>query len=171
MPASAPAAAGLIDELLLRWQEAREGGRPCAAEELCAGHPEVLDQVRERIAALAAMHALLGLDPSTHAHPQAPPGPPGPGGPGGGLPEVPGYEVLAVLDEGSMGTVYLARQPGLQRQVAIKMVRAGRLARADQLARFRAEAEAVARLRHPNIIQIYEVGEWQGQPYFSMEYV
>jgi eukaryotic-like serine/threonine-protein kinase len=55
--------------------------------------------------------------------------------------------------------------------VAIKMVRAGRHARTDQLDRFRSEAEAVARLRHPHIIQIYEVGEWQGQPYFSMEYV
>jgi serine/threonine-protein kinase len=171
MPVSAPAAVGLIDELLLQWQEARECGRPCAAEDLCAGHPDVLEPLRERIAALEAMHALLGLDPLATVTPQSPHIPPaGPHGPGV-MPEIPGYEMLAVLDEGGMGTVYLARQPKLQRQVAVKMVRAGRLARADQLERFRAEAEAVARLRHANIIQIYEVGEWQGQPYFSMEYV
>src|SRR4051794_27279295 len=175
MTASAPPAACLIDDLLLQWQEARERGRPCAAEQLCDGHPEVLEQVRERIAALEAMQALLGLDPSVLPRPRAPyppsTGPAGPGGLAWELPEVPGYEVLALLDEGGMGTVYRARQPRLGRQVAIKMVRAGRHARADQIDRFRAEAQAVARLRHPHIIQIYEVGEWQGQPYFSMEYV
>ncbi len=169
MTASAPPAASLIDDLLLQWQEARERGLPCAAEELCAGHPEALGQVRERIAALEAMHALLGFSWKDESEPSdssfiLPPS-------SFSLPAVPGYEVLALLDEGGMGTVYRARQPRLQREVAIKMVRAGRHARADQFDRFRAEAEAVARLRHPHIIQIYEVGEWQGQPYFSMEYV
>lgn len=170
MTASAPPAASLIDDLLLQWQDARQCGRPCAAEQLCAGHPEMLQQVRERIAALEAMHGLLHLDQSTLPHPPST-GSVGPQGAAGELPDILGYEVLALLDEGGMGTVYRARQPRLQRQVAIKMVRGGRHARADQLARFRAEAEAVARLRHPHIIQIYEIGEWQGQPYFSMEYV
>src|SRR2546421_36872 len=137
MTASIPPADSLIDDLLLEWQEARERGRPCAAEQLCAGHPEVLGQVRERIAALEAMHALRGLDQPTAPRPPAPhlppTGPDGPGGLAGDLPEVPGYEVLALLGEGGMGTVYRARQPRLQRQVAIKMVRAGRHARADQL--------------------------------------
>jgi tRNA A-37 threonylcarbamoyl transferase component Bud32 len=175
MTTSAPPPDCLIDDLLLQWQEARERGRPCVAEQLCADHPEVLGPLRDRIAALEAMHSLLGLDPSTEPPPRPPharPASPADStGQAGELPEMPGYEVLALLDEGGMGTVYRARQPRLQRQVAIKMVRAGRHARADQLARFRAEAEAVARLRHPHIIQIYEVGAWQGQPYFSMEYV
>src|SRR5262245_60377476 len=171
MTASAPPAVSLIDDLLLEWQEARERGRPCAAEQLCAGHPEVLEQVRERIAALEAMHALLRLDQPPLPRPRAPHPPTGGSAGPGELPEVPGYEVLALLDEGGMGTVYRARQPRLQRQVAIKMVRAGRHARADQLDRFRSEAEAVARLRHPHVIQIYEVGEGQSQPFFSMDYV
>jgi tRNA A-37 threonylcarbamoyl transferase component Bud32 len=175
MTTSALSPASLIDDLLLLWQDARDRGTPCSAEHLCADHPELLGLVRERIAALGAMHALLGLDPSTLPQPGTPHAPcTSPAelrSQTGELPKLPGYEVLALIDEGGMGTVYLALQPRLQRQVAIKMVRAGRHARAEQLDRFRAEAEAVARLRHPHIIQIYEVGEWQGQPYFSMEYV
>src|SRR5689334_16176590 len=123
MTAPAPPAASLIDDLLLRWQEGHERGRRCPAELLCADHPEVLEQVRERIAALEAMHALLGLGP---AAPRARAPHLLCAGPAGELPAVPGYEVLALLDEGGMGTVYRARQPALQRQVAIKMVRAGR---------------------------------------------
>ncbi len=175
MTTSALSGASLIDDLLLQWQDARDQGTPCSAEHLCADHPELLGLVRERIAALGAMHALLGLDPSTLPQPGTPHAPcTSPAelrSQTGELPKLPGYEVLALIDEGGMGTVYRALQPRLQRQVAIKMVRAGRHARAEQLDRFRAEAEAVARLRHPHIIQIYEVGEWQGQPYFSMEYV
>jgi eukaryotic-like serine/threonine-protein kinase len=165
MTAATELETSLIDNLLLQWQEAREQGSSCSAESLCAGHPELIEQVREQIDALEAMHALLLLDPLPQTHPMVQRGSPV------DLPELPGYEVLALIDEGGMGTVYRARQPKLQREVAIKMVRAGRHARTEQLERFRAEAEAVARLRHPNIIQIYEVGEWRGQPYFSMEYV
>src|SRR3954463_12866456 len=100
MTASAPPAASLIDDLLLEWQEARERGRPCAAEQLCAGHPEVLGQVRERIAALEAMHALMCLEPILPRPRSAQPpatGPAGHTGLAGELPELPGYEVLALL--------------------------------------------------------------------------
>src|SRR5262249_32818893 len=70
-----------------------------------------------------------------------------------------------------MGVVYLARQLGLKRLVALKMIGAGAHAAADDLARFRSEAEAVARLRHPHIVQIYEIGEQGGRPFFSLEYM
>ncbi len=86
------------------------------------------------------------------------------------LPEIPGYEVIAELGRGGMGIVYKARQIGLNRFVAVKMVFAGGAARDDALVRFRAEAAAVAALHHPNIVQVYEVGSYKGNPFFSMEY-
>jgi serine/threonine protein kinase len=87
------------------------------------------------------------------------------------LPCVRGYDVEKILGRGGMGVVYQARQHGLNRRVALKMILAGSHSAPEQLARFRAEAEAVARLIHPNIVQIYEIGEHDGCPYFSLEFV
>lgn len=88
------------------------------------------------------------------------------------LPEgVPGYEILGVLGRGGMGVVYKARQVGLNRLVALKMVLAGPNASVGNLARFRTEAEAVARLQHPNIVQIHDMGDQEGRVYFSLELV
>ncbi|HEX5272641.1 MAG TPA: protein kinase, partial [Gemmataceae bacterium] len=86
------------------------------------------------------------------------------------------HEILGRLGEGGMGVVYKARHARLRRVVALKMLPGGQFTRTEDLARFRAEAEAVARLQHPNIVQIFEVGEWCGEggaavPYFALEYV
>ena len=79
------------------------------------------------------------------------------------------YELLEELGAGGMGIVWRARQRTLNRFVAIKMIRAGQLARPEDVARFRNEAEAVARLRHPGIVAIHEVGEVDAQHFFSMD--
>jgi serine/threonine protein kinase len=84
---------------------------------------------------------------------------------------IPGYELLGILGRGGMGIVFRARQLSLKRQVALKMILTGRHARPTERARFQREAEAVARLQHPNIVQIYEVGEQNGLPYCALEFV
>src|SRR5262249_10594569 len=88
-----------------------------------------------------------------------------------GLPQIKGYEILAEIGRGNMGVVYKARQAGLNRIVALKMVLAGKQADASQLARFQREAEAVGQLRHPNVVQIYANGEHDGQPFVVLEYL
>jgi serine/threonine protein kinase len=157
-----------IDELLLRWQELRRHGVSASVQELCAEHPSLVDELTRRIAAFESMEALLGIGqsstlPDLNAKP--------------GVPDhlaaklLPlGYELLSVIDHGGMGVVYRANQVKLGRVVALKMI-AGLRASPKHLARFRVEVEAVARLHHPHIVQIYEVGEVDGHSFFAMEYV
>ncbi len=87
------------------------------------------------------------------------------------LPSLPGYEILRELGRGGMGVVYRARQVALNRIVAVKMILAGEHADARLRSRFRVEAEAAAALQHPNIVQVHEVGEHDGRPFFSMEFI
>src|SRR5262249_360965 len=86
-------------------------------------------------------------------------------------PAIPGYEIVGELGRGGMGVVYKARQVRLNRPVALKMILAGAHAAPEAAAPFLAEAQAVARLQHPNIVQIFHIDEYDGFPYFEMEYV
>jgi len=86
-------------------------------------------------------------------------------------PKIEGYDILAELGRGGMGVVYKARDLRLKRLVALKMILAGGHAVAEHLARFRTEAEMVARLQHPNIVQIFDIGEQDGHPYIAFEFI
>jgi hypothetical protein len=119
-----------------------------------------------------------GLAPQTPGRPDVALGAateaPGPGAPAtrdlSPLPAVAGYEVLGLLGKGGMGVVYKARHLRLGRVVALKMILHADHADADERRRFKAEAEAVARLQHALVVQIFEVGEHQGSPYLSLEF-
>jgi WD40 repeat protein len=86
-------------------------------------------------------------------------------------PDVPGYEILDEVGRGGMGVVYKARQVSLNRTVALKMILAGSHAGPAERDRFRREAEAVARLQNPHIVQIFDIGEANGHPYLALEFV
>ncbi len=86
------------------------------------------------------------------------------------LPSIPGYELLGESGRGGMAIVYKARQTNLDRLVALKVLREGTYASEQELTRFRHEALAIARIQHPNVIQVYDIGEHEGLTYLAMEY-
>jgi serine/threonine-protein kinase len=139
-------------------------------EEVCGACPELLPEVRKRWQQMCIVEAELeALFPTPASDPGATTTFPWP--PSADLPRIPGYEVEAMLGRGGMGVVYKARHLRLGRTVALKMLLAGAYAAPQEIARFQREAEAVAGLRHPNIVQVYDVGDLEGRPYFTMEFV
>jgi serine/threonine-protein kinase len=136
-------------------------------EQVCAGCPELLPEVRRRWQQIRRVEAQLDVlfPPSTAT--DTPPA--AQAQQDTVLPQLPGYEVEAVLGRGGMGVVYQARHLRLGRAVALKMLLAGPYAGPKEAQRFQREAEAVARLGHPHIVQVYDVGDLDGRPYFTME--
>ena len=139
-------------------------------KEVCGECPELLPAVRERwqriCRAQAEIEALFPREPGPAGCVPAPPS-----DEGQSLPAIPGYAIEAVLGRGGMGVVYRAHHLRLNRPVALKMLLAGDYAGPADRARFQREAEAVAGLRHANIVQVYDVGDQDGRPYFTMEIV
>jgi WD40 repeat protein/tRNA A-37 threonylcarbamoyl transferase component Bud32 len=154
--AEADDAAGDAGGAFLAYLRAVDAGEPINAADLVACHPDLAG-------ILADDRALDGV--------LRPLRPPAARRGGAALPAVPGYEVLAEIASGGMGVVYRARQLSLNRVVALKMIRTPRPGRPLEVERFRTEAELVALLDHPHVVPIHDVGELEGQPYFSMKLI
>jgi serine/threonine protein kinase/WD40 repeat protein len=170
-----------LDDLLDQYQELIDAGRVPNLAELCRQCPELQDELGRRVVRLHRLGELLGDLPAVPAPVPEPlslsedktwvSGTAARAEPTVvEIPAPPGYEIVEPLGEGGMGVVYKARQVGLNRLVALKVILRGTRARAIDLSRFRDEAQAIAALKHPNIVQIYDVGEYRGQPYFSLEF-
>jgi tetratricopeptide (TPR) repeat protein/tRNA A-37 threonylcarbamoyl transferase component Bud32 len=151
-------------EVILR-QEAGESPR---LEEYLRRFPELADELQLQFEVEEALRLASWVGPGEDATIQ--PGSASRASPAR-VPSLPGYQVLGELGRGGMGVVYKARQSRLNRIVALKMILAGDHASPDAAIRFLAEAESIARVHHPHIVQIFAFGDHDGRPYFEMEYV
>jgi len=155
-----PGYAPLLRELLiLELAYRRRGGEQGTREEYTDRFPEYTAAIASAFETVEAADAEKG---DRHPSPLDPPGT---------VPTISGYTVLEELGRGGMGVVYKARPERLNRLVALKMILAGEFAGAEAAARFYAEAEAVARLQHPQVVQIFRIGDHKGHPYLEMEFV
>lgn len=157
--------AALVDQLT----QALHAGEAPDVDGLAARHPEIADELRELWATMAVAQCCFRAEASAPSTASV------------AVPMrtddavtptfVGEFELLSELGSGGMGVVYQARHRGLDRVVALKMVRQGAHASPAELVRFREEAVSAARLNHPHVVPVYEVGEHHGQPFFTMQYV
>jgi WD40 repeat protein len=158
-----------VNAAIAAYLEAAEAGEAPERDTFLAQHPDLADDLRAFLddrARFAGAARQLGGPPtvaSAAASPRA-----GAAGPARSFGD---YEILGEIARGGMGVVYRARQRSLGRPVALKMILAGGWASEDDVRRFRTEAEAAAQLDHPHVVPIYEVGEHDGQHYFSMKLI
>jgi serine/threonine protein kinase len=160
-----------LDGIIAAYVLAIEAGAVPNRHDLLDRHPEHVDALRaffadldrmDRVASplrlAGGLEATSAVDANGHAAPPT-------------VRYFGDYELLEEIARGGMGVVYKARQVSLNRLVALKMILAGSLASARDIQRFRSEAEAAANLDHPHIVPIHEVGEHDGQQYYSMKFV
>ncbi len=157
MPDSDPRILLLLEEIL-------DSG--CTAEAVCRDCPELLPAVRDQLAHVRMIEAEVDLAFPEPGRPARVP----PRHASSALPDIPGYEIIERVGSGGMGVVYKARHLRLNRIVAVKMLLSGGYAAPRELERFKREAESVAAICHPNIVRVFDAGEHNGFPYFTMEF-
>src|SRR6478672_8165589 len=146
-----------LSQLIASYLEASEIGAAPDRSALIAGHPSLADQLREYFTALDEVNTLVADFTPLPRRPDPFPRRFG------------SFDVLAEVGRGGMGVVFRARQTFPDRLVALKMIRPGLWVTNAEVRRFRTESESAARLDHPNIVPIYEIGEHNGHLFFSMK--
>jgi WD40 repeat protein/predicted Ser/Thr protein kinase len=173
---------GNLTEVIAAYLEAAAAGQAPDREQLLAQHPHLADQLRRffssrgetlpQTLASAPAAGNVGATPTVDSTPgQSSHSPGAPPAPGIFPARFGDYEIEGELARGGMGVVYRAHQRSANRTVALKMILARELASEGEVRRFRREAELAANLDHPNIVPIYEVGEYHGQHFFSMKLI